>query len=430
MRVLWICNQCVPQIAEKLNIPGSNKEGWLAGIFERLDKEDADITLGLAFPNAENMEADAGRYKVYGFSEDTTHPENYDEAVTGRMKEIMDDFSPDIVHVFGTEYAHTLSAAKALNNPGKLLIAFQGVCGALAEAYLTGVDEEWIHKTTFRDSLKKDNMAAQKEKFALRGEHEKEAVALAGYVTGRTRLDKKYTAVCNPKAEYLFMNETMRKTFYEESPEIKSEKGKHIIFVSQCDYPIKGFHILLKALKDVKKEYPDLEVRVAGIPITGVGGLKKKVLIPTYGQYLKHLMKEGGLEDSVHFLGILSAQEMKKEYLSCNVFILPSVMENSPNCLGEAMLLGVPCIASNVGGVADICAPETDGILYDDCDPAKLKEAVIRVFKDLDAGGEETAKRTGTARADALSRHDGDTNFKRLKEIYRIIYDANAGEQK
>ena len=418
MRILWVCNQCVPQIAEKLNIPGSNKEGWLAGLFERVMTAKDEFTLGLAFPHHENMSAEADGYKVYGFSEDTGHPENYDETLDKRMKEIFDDFRPDFIHVFGTEYGHTLSAAKACGDPSKMLITFQGVCGALAEAYLTGVDEEWTKKSSFRDSLKKDNMISQKEKFMLRAEHEREAVSLAAYVSGRTSLDQKYTHDYNPEAKYLFMNETMRKTFYDGKWEPESVKGKHTIFVSQCDYPIKGFHILLKAAREVIKEYPDLQIRVAGTTITGEGGLKKKVLIPTYGQYLKHLMKEGNLEDAVTFLGPLTAEEMKKEYLSATAFVLPSVMENSPNCLGEAMLLGVPCIASNVGGVADICSIE-DGLLYDDCDPFKLAQAMKDVFYDLDNGGKECRKRIEKAKEHARIRHDGEANFQRLLEIYR-----------
>ena len=82
------------------------------------------------------------------------------------------------------------------------------------------------------------------------------------------------------------------------------------------------------------------------------------------------------------------------------------------------MLLGVPCIASNVGGVADICSIE-DGLLYDDCDPFKLAQAMKDVFYDLDNGGEECRKRIEKAKEHARIRHDGEANFQRLLEIYR-----------
>ena len=57
------------------------------------------------------------------------------------------------------------------------------------------------------------------------------------------------------------------------------------------------------------------------------------------------------LEDKVSFLGPLNAEQMKAEYLRSNVFLCPSSIENSPNSLGEAQMLGVPCVASYVGGI-------------------------------------------------------------------------------
>ena len=427
MRILWVCNQCVPQIAEQLNIPGSNKEGWVAGLYDAVVSSEEDFTLGICFPGEEDgnfEEIPPAGTRVYRFWEDLSHPENYDERVTARLREIMEEFRPDLVHVFGTEYAHTLSAAKALNNPCRLLIGFQGVCSALAKAYLTGVEEEWIQKSTLRDRLKDDNMQKQKEKFELRGEHEKEALSLAGFVTGRTRLDRKYAEEFAPNGEYLFMNETMRGLFYTGEWEL-SKAGKKRIFVSQCDYPIKGFHVLIRALGILKAEFPDLEVIVAGNTITGVGGLKKKVLIPTYGQYLKHLMKETKTEEMIHFPGPLSGEEMKREFLKAGVFVLPSVMENSPNCLGEAMLLGVPCVASDVGGVADILKNETEGWLYENNDPALLAQALGEVLRDLEEGGVKCLERTQNAKISARKKHDGKTNRERLFEIYRYIGEKN-----
>jgi glycosyltransferase involved in cell wall biosynthesis len=420
MNVLWVCNQCVPQIADELHIPSSSKEGWLSGLFDALMSEEGKFYLGLAFPHTENKDFVQEKVAAFGFAEDTTHPENYDEQVTVRLKEIIDQFKPDVVHIFGTEYGHSLSAAKALNDPSRLLIGFQGVCGALADAYLTGVDEEWVTKTTLRDSLKDDNLKLQQEKFMRRAEHEKEAAALAGYLAGRTRLDREYAAKYNPDAEYVVLNETMRGTFYTGEWE-KDKAVPQRIFVSQCDYPIKGFHIMIKALAELKKKYPDAHIRVAGNTITGVGGIKKKILISTYGKYLKHLMKETGTEKSIDFLGTLNAEQMKEEYLSCSVFVLCSVMENSPNCLGEAMLLGTPCVASNVGGVADILEHERDGILYDDCNPDNLCTAIAEVFEDEAKGGEKMKAYGEASKEDARRKHNAKSNADALIDLYETI---------
>ena len=57
---------------------------------------------------------------------------------------------------------------------------------------------------------------------------------------------------------------------------------------------------------------------------------------------------------------------MRQAYLEADVFLLPSQSENSPNSLGEAMLLGLPCVASNAGGIPDMLADGQEGLLYGD----------------------------------------------------------------
>ena len=86
--------------------------------------------------------------------------------------------------------------------------------------------------------------------------------------------------------------------------------------------------------------------------------MEEKIRLAVFGQ--KRLSREGGIEivvkeDQFEFEGFLSAEKMKRLLLESNVFVCPSSIENSPNSLGEAMLLGVPCVASDVGGIADMC---------------------------------------------------------------------------
>ena len=420
MKVLWVCNQCLPVIAEKLHIPVSNKEGWIAGLFGELVCEKRDLELAVAFPYPENKDFPQTEFSAFGFMEDLKHPEVFDERVTDRMREIIKEFQPDIVHIFGTEYGHALAAARACANPKKVLVGFQGVCTALAEAYLTGVDPAWVNKSTLRDRLKNDNLKRQKEKYEDRAWNEAGTLALAGYVTGRTRLDRKYASDLNPKIRYFTMNETLRREFYTGrwTPEKAVPES---IFVSQCDYPIKGFHILIRALGILKREYPQLSVRVAGNIITGDNGLKKKIQISTYGKYLNDLMKQTGTRENIRFLGQLSAEEMKREYLSCAVFVMPSVMENSPNSVGEAMLLGTPCIASNVGGIPDILENGRDGILYEATDANALADAIKRVFQRSFDASDEISAFCENAVEDARIKHDGKENVKTLLEIYHTM---------
>ena len=114
-------------------------------------------------------------------------------------------------------------------------------------------------------------------------------------------------------------------------------------------------------------------------------------------------------------LGRLSAEEMKEQYLSCQVFVCPSALENSPNSVGEAMLLGVPCVAANVGGIHNLLTDGGDGFLYTPGDVDALADSIIEIFTK-----EAIVERlSDNARKHARINHDADQNYYRLMRIYR-----------
>ena len=202
MRVLWICNIMLPMVAEKLHMESNVKEGWITGILTRLIKEGkkSDIQLGIAFPANENLSHFHDVYvfhempvECYGFYEDMSRLDQYQPGIERRMEEIMNQFKPDIVHVFGTEYPHALAAARVCPNKDKLLVGIQGVISIYAEGYLADLPKEVYERVTFRDRLKKDSILQQQEKYRKRGEMEIKTVHLAGNITGRTDFDKTFS---------------------------------------------------------------------------------------------------------------------------------------------------------------------------------------------------------------------------------------------
>ena len=421
MRVLWVINQCIPVIAKHLNIEVPNKEGWLTGLSERiLADENNNIELGVCF-NTDSEHANfKGEFEVkaYGYNEQVDKAWVYDDKLEKHLDGIIKDFNPDVIHIFGTEYSHTLAVCKVAPNQKRVLVGIQGLCSVYAEHYFDGLPEEVINSSTLRDSLKNDNIKEQKKKFVLRGENEIKAILLAGNVTGRTDWDRKYTSFYNPNARYYFMNETLRSTFYEGSWDY-DKCEKHSLFASQGDYPIKGLHVLLKVLPKVKEEYPDVKLYVAGNKITGEDSFKKNLLIGSYGKYILQLIKEGGLEENVVFLGSLNASEMKERYLKSNAFISPSMMENSPNSVGEAMLLSMPVITSDVGGVRNLLTDKKEGFIYSALDEDALIGVIKKCF-ELN-GSEEQKTMCENAGKRARITHDADTNYSRLIEIYESI---------
>lgn len=419
MRILWLCNILLPQIAEMLNLKVSNKEGWLSGICDAV-KKNHEFELAIAFPVPKEYDCRSfiNDGIVYiGFYEDTAHPEVYDEELEGRLQRILNEIEPDMVHIFGTEYPHTLAMCRLMKDkPGKILIGIQGILDVYKDHYFDGVPEKVIKRKTFRDFIRKDSMILQQKKFALRAINEVEALKIAGNVTGRTPFDLEFTARVNSEAKYYFMNETLRPEFYEGKWN-PSECEPHTVFLSQGNYPIKGLHIMLKAAAILRKKYPDIRVFVAGDKITAYESHKDRLKISSYGKYILELLKELKLEDAVVFAGSLNAEGIKERLLKSNVFVCPSSIENSPNSLGEAMILGVPCVASEVGGIPGIFKKDVDGLSFANGDYEGLADCIDRLWSDE----EKTLQYAEKASMHAHITHNPELNYKRLIEIYREI---------
>lgn len=428
MRILWICNIILPAIAKHLNKEATVKEGWITGLCEQVlvNSDKNGIELGICFPTdlqykgyKEKISTDIGGKQcsihAYAFIEDTTRPDKYDENLEPEFKDIFEDFKPDLIHCFGTEYPHTLAAVKVCPDKNRILLGIQGICFALAEAYMADLPQNICKRFMLRDLLKWDNISIQQKKFERRGLMEKEALKMAHNVTGRTQWDKNAVLNVNPGLNYHFMNETLRREFYTGQWSYKKCRP-HSVFVSQGDYPLKGLHYVLWALPRILAEFPDTHVYVAGQSIIRYSTLKEKLKISSYGKYLLEQIDKLNLNGKVTFLGSLSAQEMKEQYLNTNLFLCPSSLENSPNSLGEAMLLGVPCAAARVGGIPSIFS-EKEGILFEGGNTDSLADAVIAMWKDERRMNEYSHN----ARARALCNHDADSNYHTLVQIYNNI---------
>ena len=419
MRILWLCNILLPAAAEALDLKASNKEGWLSGICDVV-KSNPEFELAIAFPVPAEYDC---RFFIkdgivyIGFYEDTTHPEIYDEALEGRLQKILDEIKPDMVHIFGTEYPHTLAMCRCMKeHPEKVLVGIQGILDIYKDHYFDGLPSYVINRVTFRDMIRKDSLIQQQKKYALRAINEVEALKIAGNVTGRTPFDLEFTARVNGNAKYYFMNETLRPEFYEGKWNA-GECETHTVFLSQGNYPIKGLHVMLKAAAVLKDKYPDIKVYVAGDKITAHESFKDKLKISSYGKYILELLKEYGLGNSVVFTGSLNAEGIKERLLKSSVFVCPSSIENSPNSLGEAMMLGVPCIASEVGGIPGIFKRDVDGLSFANGDYEGLADCIDKMWSDEEKALQYAEK----ASMHAHITHNPELNYKRLIEIYREI---------
>jgi glycosyltransferase involved in cell wall biosynthesis len=117
---------------------------------------------------------------------------------------------------------------------------------------------------------------------------------------------------------------------------------------------------------------------------------------------VKSKLKNSYTENSINFLGRLTSEKLIDFMLNSNIYVTTSHIENSPNNLAEAMMLGMPCIATNAGGTSTYIKDGENGILLQDGDPWALAGTILEL-----AGNSALSCEIGkNARETALSRHN------------------------
>ena len=127
---------------------------------------------------------------------------------------------------------------------------------------------------------------------------------------------------------------------------------------------------------------------------------------------LRALAAKHGLSDQVTFPGF--CEDVFAVLLEADVFVLPSLHESSPNALIEAMGVGLPCIASDVGGIADLVEDGENGIRVPPGDSEALAAALHRVLVAPDFATELGRN----ARATIQQKFDSAESMRKLEGIY------------
>ena len=422
MKILWVVNLMLPAIAQELSYPASNREGWLSGLFDSINSMGDEYELSIAFPMSEPFEGElkVNKASCYAFYENLATPERYDEGLEEWAGRILNTVKPDVLHIFGTEFPHAYAFAKVFNNPEKILVGMQGICSVIAKDYMAGIPESVRNKVTFRDFVKKDSLKEQQNKFTLRGENEQKLLGIVKNVAGRTDFDREFVKSINSDVKYFKLNETMRDVFYS-GKWIFNPKNQRCIFMAQADYPIKGMHFLLEAAGILVKKYPDLKIKIAGNSIINRKTLKDKIKTPAYGAYLLSMINRYKLKNNIEVLGPLTKEQMKEQYLKCSVFVCPSYVENSPNTVAEAMLLGTPIVASNACGIPSVIS-EKEGFIFNRGMSEDLAKAIESVWEMEKSAHKELSEKCRASVQRAKEDYNGLVNTNVLKEIYDEIF--------
>jgi glycosyltransferase involved in cell wall biosynthesis len=177
-----------------------------------------------------------------------------------------------------------------------------------------------------------------------------------------------------------------------------------LLFVGRMN-PIKGLEYLLEAIKLLKAQ---------NLTLTIVGDISS---VPRYTQTIKDRIREFGIEDRVKLEDeIKDVNQLLEIYSTSDVFVLPSLWDTSPITIIEAMCVGLPIVATNVGGIPEWVENGVNGILVPPRNSQTLADAIMRLIQDI-----HLMKEMGRKGYEMSFRFKGKTWEDVGKECHKVI---------
>lgn len=416
MKILWITNTLFSYIYKDLGVAGPPTGGWMQSSADAIINLHSDIEIAVAAPFGSSKMI-KGKINGIMYFALPCHCEPFksEKKLSKVWHEILECFNPDIVHIHGTEFTHSYSFVKEYKDKN-IVVSIQGLVGVYGRYSQAGIlFPDYVKSITLKELFTHEFLNSVSF-MQRRGNMEKEIIRNVKYVIGRTEWDKIHTLATNPKLKYFFNNETLRNAFYNRKWSLDN-CIKHSIFLSQTGKPLKGLHMVLKALPLIIEKYPDTKVFISGNDYLKNNGLFNKFKRSCFAKYINNIVTENKLEKHIIFLGLLNEEEMADRYQKSHVFVCPSSIENSPNSLGEAQIIGTPLIASYVGGIPDMVKQDETGLLYRFEEYEILAYRIMKVFSD-DAFAINLSE---NERIVARHRHNKIINANELYNIYKNI---------
>ena len=411
MRVLWF------SITPSLFNPFSdchNGGGWIASL-EQIVRKVSEVDLGIAFYFGNSYKKDMldgveyyclpnnNNGMLTGFLENKKKKEQ--ERVHLYLK-VIDDFKPDIIQIFGSENDFGLICE---HTGIPVVIHIQGSLPPYHNAiFPIGMNK---YDFFFQKGLNwRRRLIGLRSEPAFRRNAEREIRILKSckYFMGRTDWDRNLVSLFNPEAKYFHCEEALRDSFINSEkkwslPET-TEKVKLISVISTPWY--KGADLILKTAKLLKEQTNlDFEWNVFGVNDI---------------RFFENKYKIKAQEFNVNIKGSAPKEELVKEICASFLYIHPSYIENSPNSICEAQYLGIPVIATNVGGTSSIVKDGKTGILFPSNDPYTLVSFINQLHKN-----EEKLKELNQNEIkEATMRHNPENIKAQLLSVYNSILNS------
>lgn len=418
MKILWIVNLLLPEIAERLGRKTGTSGTWLIDLSKKLS-ECEDIELAIACVNGgEFIDKTIGEIRYFCVPGNGKTMLFYHSEIVKYWDIIEERFNPDIVHFHGTEYTHGISYLRKYKDKKKLL-TIQGVIDKTSANHWGGLPlNVLLRYRTLKECLHFNGMIERKSVARRNVKYEHEYIKSIPYATGRTDWDKFYMQSINPDLKYFRCNYNLREEFYTADKwKIENCNRRRVYVSTSAQVPMKGGHIVMRAINIVKKEFPDAKfVFLASKAENG-----RLVPVSGYQKYILNMIKKLEIEDNVEFVGPQNTNGVIDLMLASNIVLVPSAIENASATLREAMHLGVPSIASFRGGMPELIENGKSGFLYDYTEYEYLAGRIMEIFSNdsLALSLSENAVKA------AVVWHNREKNVSDMKAVYDTIMETD-----
>ncbi|MBK9577331.1 MAG: glycosyltransferase [Fibrobacterota bacterium] len=413
-KILWLTN--TPCKASDLLCPGNVIGGWLYSLSEIYGKNhpgklhisffwEKDIS-PFEFEGVEYIPIFSPRKPWYirllnragfGSGEDRERLE--------KILPVISKLQPDLIHIHGTEECYGL-IVESIDIPA--VISIQGILSPYVDKYFSGIPEDVanrflpaVHKIGLNNHTRRRNL------MHVRALREQRILASARNVAGRTAWDRRVSKVLSPSSRYFHCDEILRGAFLKSNWCKTVSNGELKIVTTMSDGLYKGLEMIAKTARLLSKQ---TGVRFKWIVI---GQREDSEVAKIVERWLGYKFSDCYVE----FAGKCTENEIVKILKSSDIYCQVSHIENSPNSLCEAMLLGVPVVASAAGGTTTLIEDGVNGILFQDGDCYGLCGTLL----ELNNNDELQLKISETAAKQARKRHDPNSVIGQLNDMYREI---------
>ena len=287
--------------------------------------------------------------------------------VTKAYLEIVNHLNPDLIQIFGLE-SPFIRIIDKVNQP--VIIHIQGLIAPYLFKYFPRFNSfEFLKSKKFRNILSGNIPLNGKREWYKHLKIEYKIYPSIKYCLGRTDWDRRCIKAIAPNAQYFYCQEIMREPFYNVNW-VPPKNGKYIIYTTITDTFYKNVDIIYETCNVLEKYNVNLKFKWR------VGGVSANDITPTIMRKRKNKPK------NLILLGRIGAQQIIQELLNANVFVYPSAIENSPNAVEEAMLSGIPIIATYAGGLNSIIDNNVTGTLVNEGDPYVFAGAIVEILEN------------------------------------------------